>query len=780
MRLHPRYLALAFVATALLSCGRELTGPATGRVANIALDPQSARLQSDLIAVSRVVTFTKVRIVATNNFEVEVAQKVVSFPTAADSIRLSLAIPLPDEGGSSSFPVWITLAYINAQNDTVFRGGASATVGGTGSSQPLTIPITYSGIGANATRVTLTPDTGTVLPATSTTFVGTTFVGTALDSLTPIPGTPLYYYTPDTNRALIASPAVPTVQWRASRGIARIIALHPDGLKADTSTFTVTLPASKLVVKTGAGQTALGSTALPAPIVVRTLAADDVPVAGVVVDFAVSTGGGTLSIVKDTSDVNGEVSTSWTLGTLIGTQSITATAAGLTPSPLTIGAVASAGPTGIAINITSPIGASRYYAIVTGPGIPDEIIAEHDASFARTTTLNLPLPAGSGYSIYLLAADSLAASPDSLPVISAGMKLTPINIVAGNTSTVPVTLQPVSVVGSVPSSVTAGSAFAADVILTDPSRLFYEILSGMSLFRADSNFTFDRGGGGVVVGNPQILSATEKRFTSAPFRPSAAGTIYSQYGAGIVSTDRAYTFFVLGPSRQRGESLLSTTVLPANSGIRVNITAPATVTRFVVAVDTGAGPIAWGGATSAGMTTATIDVPVPPGTNYRVRVAALQNFSFNVNTAADLAGLRAGIALTGQVVSAGFTNVSATLVAQTAAPGVLAAVASGLAIPFAGTMRDPSLFNATAPCLMRYSTAGPIAGANLGTFLNTACTISNRQADGTFTVTGTFPAVPGPATLHTQVFTSVIGYSATGSRIEMAHQGISITTISAP
>ncbi len=493
-----------------------------------------------------------------------------------------------------------------------------------------------------------------------------------------------------------------------------------------------------------------------------------------------STGGGSLTTVKDTSDANGEVSTNWTLGTLIGTQSITANAVGLSPAPLTIGAVASAGPTGINVNITSPIGASRYYAIVTGPGIADELIVNLNAAFARTTTLNVPVAGGTGYTIYLLAADSLATSPDSLPVISAGMQIAAVNVVPGNTISIPVTLQPITVVGTVPSTITAGEAFTADVTLTDPSRLFHAILSGMTLYRADSNFTFDRGGAGVGVFNPQVISPTEKRFTSAPFRPSNVGTVYSQYGGGVISTNRAYTFFVFGPSRQRGENLLSTSVLAASSGIRVNISAPAAVTRFVVAVDTGSGPVAWGGTTGASLTSASIEVPVPPGSNYRVRVAALQDFGFSALTFADLGGLRSGVALTGQSVVSGFTDVVATLVNQTAAPGVPAVAASGVAIPFTGTMRDPSLFNAAAACLMRYSTAGAITNANLGIFLNTACTISNRQADGTYTVTGTFPAVPGPATLHTQVFTSVIGYTPSGSRVEMVHQGISITTISAP
>jgi hypothetical protein len=80
--------------------------------------------------------------------------------------------------------------------------------------------------------------------------------------------------------------------------------------------------------------------ALAQPLVARVLAADGVPVAGVEVVFAVATGGGSLSVQADTSDANGDVSTVWTLGTVIGAQSVSATATGLAGSPLTFTATA--------------------------------------------------------------------------------------------------------------------------------------------------------------------------------------------------------------------------------------------------------------------------------------------------------------------------------------------------------------------------------------------------------------------------------------------------------
>lgn len=785
-----RFLLLLSSAVALLqlSCGREVTGPGSGiggRVASIALDPQmpaQGTLFAEAQGISTVVPFDRVRITVQRQSEVQspstalAYDRTLPFPSTSDSIALNVSVPL-GEGDTEGVNVALRIAYINAQGDTVFRGGPASTFAPLGgSTEPVALAIRYTGVGSQATSVLLSPDTGTVVAGTTT-----LFTAEARDTTGAISGTPLYFYTPDTARALIANPAVGSVQWRPSRGVARIIALHPDGLLADTSTYSVTLPAFKLVLSGGNAQSALAGTTLPQPIVVRTLAADDVPVPGVIVTFAVSAGGGSLTVVTDTSDANGEVSTAWTLGSPLGTQSITASAAGLIPAPLTISANSLAGPTAIALNITSPIGASRYYAIVVGGTIPDEVVGKVDASFARTATLNVPVPAGTGYSIYVLAADSLTPLPDTLPVISAGKRITNVNVPTGNTITIPVTLEDITLAGTVPSIVNAGEPFQADVTLTDPSGLFYDIFTSINLYRSDSIVATDRAGSASPVPSVETISATQKRFAGAPFRPSVAGTIYSQYGGGVATTDRKVIFYIAGPSRQRNENLLATTVTPAAAGVRVNITSPVAVSRFVVAVDTGAGPVAWGSATGAGLTTASVEVPVPAGTNYRVRVAALDDFGFSAVTFATLASLRAGSIASAVTVSAsGFTDLPLSLELQTNSLSIPSVGTSGVGVTFSGTMRDPSLFNATAACLIRYSTAGPITTANLGTLLTTNCAITNRQANGTFNVAGTFPSLNGPVTLYSQVFTSVIGFQPNGARVEMLHFSIGTTAIAAP
>ncbi len=78
------------------------------------------------------------------------------------------------------------------------------------------------------------------------------------------------------------------------------------------------------------------------PVVVRVLATDGLPIEGVTVTFAAANGGGAGS-PTDVSDANGLAQTTWTLGPVGGVpQSLTATVAGVTGSPVTFTATSPA------------------------------------------------------------------------------------------------------------------------------------------------------------------------------------------------------------------------------------------------------------------------------------------------------------------------------------------------------------------------------------------------------------------------------------------------------
>jgi adhesin/invasin len=138
------------------------------------------------------------------------------------------------------------------------------------------------------------------------------------------------------------------------------------GAGVNSAPINVTIPpdpATQVAVNGGNNQTALAGTQVPVPPSVIVRSASGAPVGGVAVTFAVTSGSGSITGANQTSDVNGIAAVgSWTLGTTPGPNTLSATAPGLTGSPVTFSATGSA-PAGGTIaksggdNQTAPVGA---------------------------------------------------------------------------------------------------------------------------------------------------------------------------------------------------------------------------------------------------------------------------------------------------------------------------------------------------------------------------------------------------------------------------------------
>ena len=100
------------------------------------------------------------------------------------------------------------------------------------------------------------------------------------------------------------------------------------------STGNGALPATTISMVSGNNQTGTAGQPLRYPLVAVVTNASAIPVAGVMVNFAVTAGGGTLSNTQLTTDSQGVAFTTLTLGPTVGTNTVTATADGLTGSPL--------------------------------------------------------------------------------------------------------------------------------------------------------------------------------------------------------------------------------------------------------------------------------------------------------------------------------------------------------------------------------------------------------------------------------------------------------------
>lgn len=135
---------------------------------------------------------------------------------------------------------------------------------------------------------------------------------------------------------------------------------------------TSTTTATQISIQSGNNQVAAAGTALT-PLQVLLRDASDAPVEGVTVNWALGTGGGSVSSATSTSGVDGIASITRTLGPNAGTQTTTATRSGLTGSPITFSATATIqGATQIAL--AAPSGNSQTDTVLATLATPYAVL----------------------------------------------------------------------------------------------------------------------------------------------------------------------------------------------------------------------------------------------------------------------------------------------------------------------------------------------------------------------------------------------------------------------
>lgn len=120
----------------------------------------------------------------------------------------------------------------------------------------------------------------------------------------------------------------------------RTLTFSSPGLTSATASVTLTPgPAAAVAVNSGNNQSAVVGAAVTTAPSVKITDADGNAVAGVAVIFAVASGGGSVNGSSQTTNAAGIATVgSWTLGTTLGPNTLTATAAGLFGSPITFNA----------------------------------------------------------------------------------------------------------------------------------------------------------------------------------------------------------------------------------------------------------------------------------------------------------------------------------------------------------------------------------------------------------------------------------------------------------
>lgn len=347
-------VALFTLATSLLSCGREITGPVRGQPATVAFAPRFATavttVGETVHSVASLVPFERVRIVLRRAGEV-VADRFVNFPTGVDTVALSIPVTLTGEGGSQGETFEATLRYINAQGDTVFSGGPITVFAtpGTSPGTPAEIEVTHVGPGANAVSVQIAPDSVVANSGTSTTFTATAFDAQA----SPVSNAVIGFISRDPSIVSVPNLGSGAVQLVGVRGTTYVLAQLIDGA-VDSAKVTVNPVPSQLAIVSGNAQQTLASTEFSQALRVRVIAADGLGVAGWPVAFEVASGGGTLalpsagglsSIVTEVlTDGSGFAEVIWTAGATAGAGSVTASITGPTGTVTFSGTQLSADP----------------------------------------------------------------------------------------------------------------------------------------------------------------------------------------------------------------------------------------------------------------------------------------------------------------------------------------------------------------------------------------------------------------------------------------------------
>jgi len=144
--------------------------------------------------------------------------------------------------------------------------------------------------------------------------------------------------------------------------------LLPDSAVRFTARTVAGAPSAATAVA-GSGQSGTVGAALPARLVVRVVDRAGNAVAGDSVRWAATVGGGSLAPAASLSDTSGQAQAVWTLGSLVGAQSATATAAGVA-SPVGFAATAAAGTAAsIAVGAGNNQSAAAGTAVSVAPSV---------------------------------------------------------------------------------------------------------------------------------------------------------------------------------------------------------------------------------------------------------------------------------------------------------------------------------------------------------------------------------------------------------------------------
>lgn len=310
------------------------------------------------------------------------------------------------------------------------------------------------------------------------------------------------------------------------------------GLTNSPMSFTATGVAGAavtLVRVSGDGQTAAAGTILPAPFVVRVEDANGNPVSGRTITFAVTSGGGSITPTSAVTASDGRASATATLGATAGTKTYSATSAGLSGSPATFTATATAGTPGSLVRVSgdgqsgtagsalaapfvvrvqdaggNPVsGVAVNFTVTSGGGSITPATATTNASGQASATATLGATAGA----------------NSFTVTSVGLSGSPMVFTATGTAGAAATLIRVSGDGQ---TATVGTALSAPFVVR------VEDANGNPVSGRAITFAVASGGGSISPLNA-TTNASGQASATGTLGTTAGGNTYTASSAGLTS-----------------------------------------------------------------------------------------------------------------------------------------------------------------------------------------------------------------------------------------------------
>ncbi|MDO8500245.1 MAG: Ig-like domain-containing protein [Gemmatimonadaceae bacterium] len=272
--------------------------------------------------------------------------------------------------------------------------------------------------------------------------------------------------------------------------------------KSGTATISVVPgPPSKILAFAGNNQSVTAGATAPVAPSVKVTDAGDNPIANVAVTFVVSTGGGTITGATTTTNASGIATVgSWTIGTVAGPNTLTATSPAISGASVTFQAVGGAGPP---TTVTAFAGNNQTGTAGGNVGTPPSVrITDANGNFVSGFTVTFAPASGSGSvtgATVVSDASGIAAvgswklgstpGPQSLTATASGLTGSPITFNA--TAVAPV---PSTIAGYAGNNQTARPSFA---VSTPPSVIVTDV-AGIPVPGVAVTFAVTSGGGSIT------------------------------------------------------------------------------------------------------------------------------------------------------------------------------------------------------------------------------------------------------------------------------------------